>query len=194
MGAWFSRNVYVPGVKRYDGTAMSVAKVRQTESMFPAERRLFEDQYASHFVIGAWIMAMMGAETIKKKFDELLPGMYSMLAGRTRFLDDLCKDAEKAGCEQMVILGAGYDTRGWRLGLQIPCFEVDQPEVHKLKALGLEALRIGDDERSRLHLVAVDFTTESVRKVGEHLAFKIGAPSLPLALPPSPPPLPPFPL
>lgn len=61
--------------------------------------------------------------------------------------------------------------------MQMPCFELDQPEVHKLKKGGLEKLDIGE-HRSRLHLIAVDFKTESVRKVSEHPAFKTGARSL----------------
>jgi O-methyltransferase involved in polyketide biosynthesis len=56
-----------------------------------------------------------------------------MLVGRTRFLDELCQQAVQAGCTQMVILGAGYDTRGFRVvagqPVGLPCFEVDQPEV-----------------------------------------------------------------
>lgn len=41
--------------------------------------------------------------------------------------------AEKEGCTQVVILGAGYDTRWLHLGFIITTFEADQPEVHKLK-------------------------------------------------------------
>jgi len=178
MGVWFSRNVYLPGVKRHDSTAMGVAKVRQTETMLPANSRLFEDTFAQHFVIGAWIMSAMGAQMILKMFEQAMPGLYSMLAGRTRFLDDLCRDAEQAGCEQMIILGAGYDTRGLRLGLQIPCFEVDQPEVQALKKGGLDELKLGE-QRARLHLVSVDFNNrESIRKLGEIPEFKQGAKSV----------------
>ena len=174
MGVWFSRNVYLPGVKRCDGTAMGVAKVRHTETLLSAHTRLFEDPHARQFVIGAWIMSLMGAETILRMFEQAMPGLYAMLAGRTRFFDDLCRHAEQAGCEQMVVLGAGYDTRGIRLGLQIPCFEVDQAEVQALKKGGLDELQLGE-RRARLHLVPVDFNSESVRKLEEHPAFRQGA-------------------
>ena len=174
MGVWFSRNVYLPGVKRCDGTAMGVAKVRHTETLLSAHTRLFEDPHARQFVIGAWIMSLMGAETILRMFEQAMPGLYAMLAGRTRFFDDLCRHAEQAGCEQMVVLGAGYDTRGIRLGLQIPCFEVDQAEVQALKKGGLDELQLGE-RRAQLHLVPVDFNSESVRKLGEHPAFRQGA-------------------
>ena len=119
----------------------------------------------------------MGAEMLLKMYQQAMPGLYSMLAGRTRFLDDLCRDAEQAGCEQMIILGAGYDTRGIRLGLQIPCFEVDQPEVQALKKGGLDELELGE-RRARLHFVPVDFNRESIRKLGETPEFKQGAKSV----------------
>mmetsp|Transcript_14779 Transcript_14779/g.22114 ORF Transcript_14779/g.22114 Transcript_14779/m.22114 type:complete len:106 (+) Transcript_14779:273-590(+) len=89
-----------------------------------------------------------GAPLIKKKYDDLMPGLYSAIVARTRFLDDLCRDAEKSGCKQLVILGAGYGTRCLRLGLSIPTFEVDQLEVHKLKKARLEYdLNLTDEQK-----------------------------------------------
>ena len=56
-------------------------------------------------------MEYMGAELIIKKFNEAMPGMYAMLAGRTRWLDDFVREAAGSGeFEQLIILGAGYDT------------------------------------------------------------------------------------
>ena len=46
MGIWFTRNFYIPCIKRADGTAMGVVKVRFVESMLPKEKRLFFDPYA----------------------------------------------------------------------------------------------------------------------------------------------------
>ena len=87
---------------------MGVGKVRVTENTYPADGRLFSDPYASNFVIGGPLMEWMGAEFIIKKFDEAMPGMYAMLAGRTRWLDDFVREAAASGeFEQLIILGAG---------------------------------------------------------------------------------------
>jgi O-methyltransferase involved in polyketide biosynthesis len=60
MGAAFSRK---------DLTAQGVAKIRLTESMFPAETRLFHDPYATKCVICSWVMELGGAENMKSLHD-----------------------------------------------------------------------------------------------------------------------------
>eukprot|EP00978_Attheya_sp_CCMP212_P047703 scaffold422998_cov63-Attheya_sp.AAC.1 len=71
----------------------------------------------------------------------------------------------------------GYDTRCIRLGLSIPCFEVDQPEVHCLKKAGLEDLNLTDEGQNRVILIPVDFNKNEsiVKKVGDHPEFQKGA-------------------
>ena len=53
-----------------------------------------------------------------------LPG----LAARTRFFDAFVDDALDEGIRQVVVVGAGYDSRAWRLARPgVTFFEVDQP-------------------------------------------------------------------
>lgn len=59
---------------------------------------------------------------------------FSFLAARTRFFDQLVLDAFEAGCTQAVIVGAGYDTRAWRLARPgVRFFEVDHPATQRRK-------------------------------------------------------------
>ena len=53
------------------------------------------------------------------------------MAGRTVFLDELLAEASQRGCRQVVLLGAGFDTRAFRLSWPpgTRCFEVDTPDV-----------------------------------------------------------------
>jgi methyltransferase (TIGR00027 family) len=53
---------------------------------------------------------------------------------RTRFFDDLLR-AETERLDQVVLLGAGFDTRAFRLSLpaQLRWFEVDRPELFEEK-------------------------------------------------------------
>jgi methyltransferase (TIGR00027 family) len=52
----------------------------------------------------------------------------TFLAARTRFFDDAVTDGFEAGASQVVIVGAGYDSRAWRLARPgVRCFEVDHP-------------------------------------------------------------------
>ena len=123
-------------------------------------------------------MEWMGANMCKGLHDCSIPGMYEILAGQTRFLDDLCRESVDAGCTQMIILGAGYDMRGFRLGLLVPCFELDQPEVQVLKEANIKLFGVSEEQRKGVHLVPVDFNKESASKVDDHPDFKKEAKTL----------------
>jgi methyltransferase (TIGR00027 family) len=181
MGLWCSRHCFCPCVKRADGTAMGVAKIRFIESMLPEDYQLFSDPYAGKFApIGVCILSRTNAEKIINAWREKAPGIYQMLVGRTRWLDDVCRDAVKDGCEQLIILGAGYDTRPIRINelSGITKFEVDQKEVHELKMYGYKNLHLTEAQWANLHLVAVDFNKENVLKLANHEDFKKGSKSV----------------
>ena len=83
-----------------------------------------------------------------------LAGFTDMISIRTKWLDDQIiaavvqnNEEKEAGerARQLIILGAGYDTRGFRLNLwennnDVTVVEVDQPEVQKKKLANLEWL------------------------------------------------------
>jgi methyltransferase (TIGR00027 family) len=53
---------------------------------------------------------------------------FAWLAARTRFYDDAVTEGLDAGISQIVVLGAGYDSRAWRLARPgVRFFEVDHP-------------------------------------------------------------------
>ncbi|NIQ51934.1 MAG: SAM-dependent methyltransferase, partial [Gammaproteobacteria bacterium] len=56
-----------------------------------------------------------------------LPGVIGSLLCRTRYIDDALREALEAGARQVVVLGAGFDTRAYRLdGMDAAAvFEVD---------------------------------------------------------------------
>jgi methyltransferase (TIGR00027 family) len=59
---------------------------------------------------------------------------FSFLAARTMYFDEAIRKAIEDGTRQIVILGAGYDARAWRLrqpGVQF--FEVDHPATQREK-------------------------------------------------------------
>ena len=70
--------------------------------------------------------------------------------------------AVMAGATQFVMLGAGYDARGWRLPLPktVKVFEVDQPDVQALKKArlaGVPGLAL-----DAVSFVPVDFAVDSL--------------------------------
>jgi methyltransferase (TIGR00027 family) len=148
---------------RKDGTAQGVAKQRLIESLAKPDKRVIYDPYADKFVLGASIIKLMGHKLsvwITKKF---APGFHEHLISRTRFIDDLVKNAAAKGIEQYVILGAGYDLRAHRLNLPttLKIFEVDQQEVQLRKQSKLPS---NIPNLENIKYVCVDFNHQSLKK------------------------------
>jgi len=70
-----------------------------------------------------------------EQLDRFFPGRNNSIAARVRFFDDFVKKSIDEGIEQLVILGAGYDSRAYRIeGLEkIKTFEVDHPATQNIK-------------------------------------------------------------
>src|SRR5436305_13864201 len=60
------------------------------------------------------------------------PPMMHESAARTTFFDAALARHLK-DIDQLVILGAGFDTRSYRMPQEIPCFEVDSPKTQEVK-------------------------------------------------------------
>ncbi len=90
-------------------TAFSIAIVRAEEDQRPEGERLFRDPYATMFGgAGAHV-----AEATQRFLD--LPFFRDGVRLRTRFIDDFVKQGIAAGVTQLVLLGAGFDSRGLRI-------------------------------------------------------------------------------
>lgn len=88
-----------------------------------------------------------------------MPGWNAYFVARTRFIDDALQTSLSGGLEQLVILGAGYDSRAFRFerpGHSAKVFEVDHPATQQDKVVTLKK-QFGSLP-SHLHLVPVDFT------------------------------------
>ncbi len=88
-------------------------------------------------------------------FDWLLPDQFEASAYRKAFCERQVSDGIAAGASQILVLGAGYDTLGWRLAPEfttVNFFEIDHPATASLKAKGEEAM----GARRNLTLIAED--------------------------------------
>jgi methyltransferase (TIGR00027 family) len=95
-------------------------------------------------MIDPWAAALAGDEghAIARALDATFPAMETWLALRVAYLDRLVELAsDRLGVRQVVILGAGYDTRAARMpraGVQF--FEVDHPATQAAKRARVGAL------------------------------------------------------
>lgn len=77
-----------------------------------------------------WALRLAGpeGEALSRRWDAHSPSMELWVALRTRYLDDCVSQALDRGLGQVVILGAGLDTRAARLCREgVVFFELDQP-------------------------------------------------------------------
>lgn len=134
MSKWFKESTD-PGSK----TAERVAILRAGESMKPEGERICFDPYAIHFISpGILEWATHNPEEVRamqERTDRLVPGLDNSVIARVRYFDDLISRSIDEGLEQLVILGAGYDSRPYRIdGLKkIKTFEVDHPATQAMK-------------------------------------------------------------
>jgi methyltransferase (TIGR00027 family) len=120
--------------------AEGIAMQRFAESNKSKETRVCYDPYAIHFIspeiIEFGIKHPDETKTRVEEMENLLPGLSSSIVARVRYFDDFVKKSIEEGVEQLVILGAGYDTRAYRIeGLKakVKVFEVDHPNTQSFK-------------------------------------------------------------
>ncbi|MGW3952998.1 class I SAM-dependent methyltransferase [Streptomyces sp. NPDC004752] len=148
-------------------TALLVAAARAIETGRPDA--LARDEYAEHFVRAA--RACVGWPL---RPDEVPDGDADPLWGRlgryfglrTRVFDDHLLSRAEAGTRQLVLLGAGLDTRAYRLPWPSGCtvFEIDQESVLAFKQRTLDNLDTLDTPkaapRTRRVTIAADLSRD----------------------------------
>lgn len=150
-------------------TAMVVALWRARESQRSVASRLFEDDLAQGFLDRRLRVALrvsrvplVGSLVPWSLLDGHWIGSRGTVAVRTRYIDDALTSALRSGVEQVVILGARFDSRAYRIpGIsRIRVFEVDHPltQAEKQRAV---ARRLGALP-SHVEFVPIDFSTQTL--------------------------------
>jgi methyltransferase (TIGR00027 family) len=124
-------------------TALLVAAARAIETHRPDS--LAQDLFAEHFVHSATASAGWPVRIDQVPDGDANPlwGRFARYFGlRTRVFDDFLLQAVHAGAHQVVLLGAGLDTRAYRLDWPAGCviFELDREGVLAFKHRVLEGL------------------------------------------------------
>jgi methyltransferase (TIGR00027 family) len=154
--------------KQASRTAEYMALFRALESARPAGKRLVEDRLASAFLhFRLRLVADLAripplGRLIRSYIDYRWPGARSSAIARTCFIDGVTEVALATGIEQIVILGAGFDARAYRLAAiaRATVFEVDHPSTSAAKRTAVTAALASVPPH--VHFVAVDFNAESL--------------------------------
>jgi methyltransferase (TIGR00027 family) len=154
--------------REFSKTAEYMAFFRALESVQPFRSRLFQDRLASAFVGRKLRMALRVADIplvgrlLPAFIDRRWPGARTSGVARTRFIDDIVESELNAGARQVVILGAGFDARAYRMAAMADAavFEVDHPATSAEKRTRVQAA-LGAVPR-HVRFVAVDFNKDSM--------------------------------
>jgi len=154
-------------------TAQHNALFRALERRLP--RPLFDDPWARRFLRGRYrLAALLPAGTVARAIDRRWPGPRAAVVVRTRYIDDALNAALAAGLGQVVILGAGLDSRAHRLpGIErAAVFEVDHPATQAMKR------RVVGRRPPHLAYVPLDLTRGRLDAVLPAAGFRADAPAL----------------
>jgi len=106
------------------------------------------DELAGSFVaVGVKLTALVKVPLLRRiaplLAERILPGSYWFEIARVKHMDRVMSDELSAGTRQLVILGAGFDTRAYRFAERltgVATFEVDHPVTASLKRSRVRAI------------------------------------------------------
>lgn len=145
------------------GTAHAVAYARSLEAVLHPQDALFHDPYAA--VLAGEVGREWAEKACREQADNpklVQAAMTFIMPVRTRRIDDssIVQVLRASPCKQICALGAGLDTRPWRLPLpadeEVDYFELDFPEIFAYKLPLLE--KEGAVAACRYHAVQADLS------------------------------------
>ncbi len=163
-------------------TGYGPALIRAMENLLPEDKRLFDDPYSEKFLSPFYkffVILMRSPKILNfliKIREKLTPGIIGGLICRSRYIDDVLNNAIREGVGTVVNLGAGMDTRAFRIpGIEnIQYFELDFPESQKVKRAYIDK-NIGEIP-SNVFWVPIDFNRqdfgEELKKAGYTLSSR----------------------
>lgn len=165
-------------------TAFGPMVIVACEQHVPSGRRLIDDDLACNFLTPGLRLIVRACrwksirDLLSRTTEKRAPGVWAGIGCRKRYIDDEVRRATEAGVNAVVILGAGLDTRAYRLvapsGIQT--YEVDLPANVAYKRARLKALYGRAPER--VTLVSVDLDADDLGAVLFANGFQIKRPTM----------------
>lgn len=168
---------------RAAGTALGPMVVVAAEQTLPPGQRVVDDPLAASMLsgIGKTFADLCRWAPMRKLLFALSetkgPGVWGGILSRKRFIDDAVSNAMTGDFGALIILGAGFDTRGIRFALPagMPVFEIDLPGNIADKR---DALVASGGVPDGLHLLPVDFETVDLESVLSDAGYDRSRPAL----------------
>lgn len=170
-------------INKTSRTAQYMALFRALESKRDANDRLFSDPYAIHFLEPKLRLAVnLSKNVLIRKYinntiQKKIPGALSSGLARTKYIDDVLQKSISTGVTQLIILGAGFDTRALRLDFlkSIPVIEIDHPNTSNFKIQTFKK-RIGELSKN-ISYCQINFNEQSLNQLAEQHNFDFTKPT-----------------
>jgi methyltransferase (TIGR00027 family) len=164
-------------------TAQYMALFRAIETVRHSHKRLFADPYAIYFLDNGlkWVVKIAAlplfGRLIPKFIQRKVPGALSSGIARTKLIDELLQQTIRYGVRQVIILGAGFDTRVLRLDFlnTIPVIEVDHPDTCDFKVMKLK--EVLGKLPSNVSYYKIDFNKQSLDDLAGRNNFNLSIPT-----------------
>lgn len=170
-------------INKTSRTAQYMALFRALESKRDSNDRLFSDPYAIHFLEPKLRLAvnlsknLLIRKYINNTIQKKIPGALSSGLARTKYIDDVLQKSISAGVTQLIILGAGFDTRALRLDFlkSIPTIEIDHPNTSNFKIQTFKK-RISELSKN-IRYCQINFNEQSLDQLAEQHNFDFTKPT-----------------
>jgi len=162
-------------------SAAAPAIIRVIESYRPEKERLFDDRFTRgllptlfRVIFDLLRVPLLGTAVLAIR-ERQWPGLMGNIICRTRFIDDALRNALGEGLDQVVILGAGLDSRAYRIPSidRTRVFEVDHPATQGWKKARLQ--KILGTLPSHVSFVPIDFDQQKLEDAMAAVGFHTGA-------------------
>ncbi len=163
--------------KRIDTKVSRTAKLTcLSRAMSFYEQNIFlkSSDYIAPMILPPFFKTLLKSNILRNIFKKLFfhYGIYEYVIARTNYIDYIFKDL-KSGFDQILILGAGFDSRAIRFYDNLKnatVYELDSPKTQKAKINQFRKLNI--EFPPNLKFISIDFEKETLNQKLERNGFR----------------------
>jgi len=163
--------------KRIDSKTSRTAEmtcVTRAASFFEKNPCYKSDDFIAPKLLPVFMLPLIKMSIIRYFYRNVISpkGIYEYVIARTKYIDSIYIESLENGFQQVVIFGAGFDSRGLRFVAEYPkttVFELDVPITQNAKIAQLQKRRISISDN--INFIPIDFNKESVIEKLDQFGF-----------------------
>lgn len=137
----------------------------RSASFYEKTRQYKSNDYVAPLLVPKFFMPVIKIRPLRNFFINRFfpPGMYEYVIARTKFIDSVFQKVLNEGFDQILIFGAGFDSRGVRFAdanKKTKIFELDAPVTQEAKINQFKKRGVEIDPK--VIIISIDFNKESI--------------------------------